>query len=317
MVLLIYLLIMTVSGDQKCNMLWRQILKTKVLDPKDILMGKFDIYWSRLVFIPDCVEKIVIKMNNEKEMSKDSTYNNIGTQNKITVEDIGTECDSVNITIQLTDKNNLTNTFIQTVDPLTEFFNKEEGTHFPTTNSSVYISREDGRFWNQEFKRLCFESVDFEINGISKEIVKKGQDPHVQLEIMPCQNNIKLLQYHFLGKQNITIKFTAEDTGCPNEDDIVNLRKKGNSTINKPSNTPTSIAGSVGGTAAVLIMIVIAFFGIRRIRKKLTSPVNWRTDLNDIYGTYGRGWDREGDYGDGDVSEVVDTNAEYGHGDSE
>ena len=77
------------------------------------------------------------------------------------------------------------------------------------------------------------------------------------------------------------------------------------------------IAGSVGGAVVFLFIVVITIFVIRRIRKKLNTPVNWRTDLNDIYGTYGRGWDGEGDYGDGDVSEVVDTNAEYGHGDSE
>ena len=35
-------------------------------------------------------------------------------------------------------------------------------------------------------------------------------------------------------------------------------------------------------------------------------------DENDTYGTYARGWDGEGDYGAGDVVEMVDNNELYG-----
>ena len=37
-----------------------------------------------------------------------------------------------------------------------------------------------------------------------------------------------------------------------------------------------------------------------------------KRDYNDIYGTYARGWDGEGDYGDGDRIEMTDQNPVYG-----
>ena len=36
-----------------------------------------------------------------------------------------------------------------------------------------------------------------------------------------------------------------------------------------------------------------------------------KRDVNDIYGTYARGWDGEGDYGDGDKVYVSHSNSEY------
>ena len=36
-----------------------------------------------------------------------------------------------------------------------------------------------------------------------------------------------------------------------------------------------------------------------------------KRDVNDIYGTYARGWDGEGDYGDGDKVYVSHSNPEY------
>ena len=37
-----------------------------------------------------------------------------------------------------------------------------------------------------------------------------------------------------------------------------------------------------------------------------------QTDENHTYGTYARGFDGEGEYGDGDIAEVVDNNDYYG-----
>ena len=36
-----------------------------------------------------------------------------------------------------------------------------------------------------------------------------------------------------------------------------------------------------------------------------------KVDKNDIYGTYARGWDGEGEYGDGDKVYVSDANTYY------
>ena len=36
-----------------------------------------------------------------------------------------------------------------------------------------------------------------------------------------------------------------------------------------------------------------------------------KEDINDTYGTYSRGWDREGEYEDGDSVYVTDSNTYY------
>ena len=46
--------------------------------------------------------------------------------------------------------------------------------------------------------------------------------------------------------------------------------------------------------------------------KKKALRENPDTDENDTYGTYARGFDGEGEYGDGDVVEIVDNNDLYG-----
>ena len=50
-------------------------------------------------------------------------------------------------------------------------------------------------------------------------------------------------------------------------------------------------------------------FNKRAEEKKLEE----NKDENPVYGTYSRGWDGEGDYGDGDVMEMSDRNSMYGY----
>ena len=71
------------------------------------------------------------------------------------------------------------------------------------------------------------------------------------------------------------------------------------------------IASIISGVLA-LILFLITIVCVCRKRVKPPKEEEYRTDENDIYGTYSRGWDGEGDYGDGDVVEVVDNNELYG-----
>ena len=66
---------------------------------------------------------------------------------------------------------------------------------------------------------------------------------------------------------------------------------------------------SCGFVAIAAIVVVIICW-----RKKTKSKVPGRrsVDANPIYGTYSRGWDGEGEYGDGDKVYVTDTSPYYG-----
>ena len=89
-----------------------------------------------------------------------------------------------------------------------------------------------------------------------------------------------------------------------------------------PSNNPHGSASAedfnpmsipLVGFIAVLLLLLIIIVGLKiwkEVTKKRHNSV-LHTDENDTYGTYSRGWDGEGEYGDGDVVETIDRNDYY------
>ena len=67
------------------------------------------------------------------------------------------------------------------------------------------------------------------------------------------------------------------------------------------------------------IPVALAIIGVIYMCKKCSLKPNCRAlsqdfekeDINDTYGTYARGWDGEGEYGDGDKVYVTDSNTYY------
>ena len=68
------------------------------------------------------------------------------------------------------------------------------------------------------------------------------------------------------------------------------------------------IAGGVAGMVLLIVVILVIVLWKRERLKKLKGWMEENKDLNPVYGTYNRGWDGEGDYGDGDIMEVTDNN---------
>ena len=71
--------------------------------------------------------------------------------------------------------------------------------------------------------------------------------------------------------------------------------------------TTTILVSAISaGLVFIIIMVTISILCYKR-RNEIV-----KTDYNDIYGTYARGWHGEGDYGDGDQMEMKDHNPVYG-----
>ena len=69
------------------------------------------------------------------------------------------------------------------------------------------------------------------------------------------------------------------------------------------------------GTVVLLIFIALAclvpsYMKSQKSEKKKKDEV-FHTDENHVYGTYSRGSVESGEYGDGDVVEIIDTNVYY------
>jgi hypothetical protein len=71
------------------------------------------------------------------------------------------------------------------------------------------------------------------------------------------------------------------------------------------------ISVSAGAMSLALLVVIIVLVNRSRKRTNGAMAVE-RKDVNSIYGMYHRGWDGEGDYGDGDQMEIRDTNDYYG-----
>ena len=86
-----------------------------------------------------------------------------------------------------------------------------------------------------------------------------------------------------------------------------------NQTENDANFTLFAVVGA--GTVVLLIFIVLAclvpsYMKSLKSAKKMDEQFN--TDENHVYGTYSRGSVESGEYGDGDVVEIIDTNVYYG-----
>ena len=109
------------------------------------------------------------------------------------------------------------------------------------------------------------------------------------------KNHTLTVEYKFEGNQMKMIKLFVPES--PKEED----------------NTITLIAAAVGASGTFLaLLIVIAVCIFCKRKAKWSKEEECHTDENETYGTYARGWDGEGDYGDGDVVEVVENNEFYG-----
>ena len=78
----------------------------------------------------------------------------------------------------------------------------------------------------------------------------------------------------------------------------------------------TLFAAVGAGAVVLLIFILIAclvpsYMKSQKSEKK-KKDVHYNIDENHVYGTYSRGSIEDGEYGDGDVVEIIDTNVYYG-----
>ena len=95
------------------------------------------------------------------------------------------------------------------------------------------------------------------------------------------------------------------EKSCSRKDDEEKSKSK--------KSTSTGVIVCIGVGAMVLIITIITIIVIYRKKneRKSEAACNFNTDENHVYGTYSRGSREDGEYGDGDVVEVTDTNEYY------
>ena len=130
------------------------------------------------------------------------------------------------------------------------------------------------------------------------------------------------------GSKKYETHFSLNPEGCVDFEehcsDLVNVDSMQSSTIKndisgeqneqigEATYHPGIIAASLGGGLLVFIIILVS---LAVWKKRTTQNIKndiVHTDENHVYGTYSRGSMEDGEYGDGDVVEIIDTNVYYG-----
>ena len=65
--------------------------------------------------------------------------------------------------------------------------------------------------------------------------------------------------------------------------------------------------------SGLLLTSILVTIGIVCYKRRGKAQGVVDTDRNPVYGTYSRGWEDDGEYGDGDVVELTDNNPVYGN----
>jgi len=110
------------------------------------------------------------------------------------------------------------------------------------------------------------------------------------------------------------ITFDIDSSNCSGiveETDVdeEKTEKPGNQVEDEADNSNLMIVTSVLGFALLVVIVILIIVCLKKRCCMRKPPM--KHDVNDTYGTYARGWDSEGEYGDGDKVYVTDTNDYY------
>ena len=186
---------------------------------------------------------------------------------------------------------------ISDLDPQNCFNSDAEIKIEESENNAILANLTNGMAYNEKLFHNCLHSINI-LNHDKKAIpFEKVAGFHWLVKITALnrlKNHTLTVEYRFRG--NIT---RTKELFVPNSS-----KEKDNINI---------VIVTAAGSGILFILLSVAFSVCVYKRKARDSRGEaWSTDENHTYGTYARGWDGEGDYGDGDVTEAVDNNDLYG-----
>ena len=157
----------------------------------------------------------------------------------------------------------------------------------------------DNECLSNKYVSSCMRSVSL-INENGTEIDTRWKKEY-EVPVDRCKNETFTLNYKFVSSKNSEGKKLEKVIEVPWDPNC--LESKEDQTV---STTTILVSAISAGLVFAIISLTIGILCYKR-RNEIV-----KTDYNDIYGTYARGWDGEGDYGDGDQMEMKDYNPVYG-----
>ena len=270
----------------------------KALNDCDILREKSSLLLDTLVANTQCVTSVVIIFeDSNKSKTKAGPYLHPGEV--ILLERVPYKCLNYDVRIKVHCGNCIGQRLYDTrfkLDPM-KCYDMRKELNFTINEKSKTVSINNQYFHlSNEYVTECLRSVSLinsngtEIDNVWRKEYKVGVDR--------CRNETFTLIYTFASADNVEVKKLEKVVKVPWDPNCDENQMK--------------LASAIAiGLAFAMILVTITIVCYRR-RKKIVRAEIVKTENNDTYGTYTRGWDGEGDYGDGDQIEMTDHNPVYG-----
>ena len=171
--------------------------------------------------------------------------------------------------------------------------------------TSVYLMIESVQMdtnWRKTGRKLTSGEIKFK-NGLPQE-----------LRQIPVKATFTATNYQ-RQNDNFVSQFDLDPTKCSGEerdpavDDV-------NTSPNDHEDTAQNKIGVLpitAGVSSVILLVTVVTLVVWKKKKEkgVKAANNFHTDENHTYGTYSRGWEEGGEYGDGDKVYVTDSNDYY------
>ena len=282
----------------------------QVIEDCDLVEDQFSVALAKIIDKPMCCEKTSVKIGTTSHWKGKVNQDYVKIKNFLGNPNMNSELNrcqkaSVTVTTEVGQTKYATNFDL---DPMKCFNQKKELKYEEEGNHIIFVNLTNDIAFNDKLFETCLTSID---------IYDQNRTDIAFEELTEKPNNVRILDLKRLKNQTLTVQYNfqgglkkTKQIFVPYSPSSVRLEEE-----KVKRNMMIKIATIVGAAAAGgLLIITMLALGCVFWRKRRAKAAEESMDIdeNDTYGTYARGsWD-EGEYGDGDVVEVVDNNVLYG-----
>ena len=311
---------------QNCENIWWKGNEGKPIDHCNVINENVTVFLTRMLEKEQCVNKITLQVlgyTGKKYSTHEGNYKNGKwvLKNPIKPTD---RCKKVDIQVAIESshghwwENSFGSVFspdvyygTSSLDPKECFKIKEDLSLKTTKTQEVIITLTQGVFklkpclLNITIHNSTARLWQYQPCVNHETTCKDTWNNTLKIILSRCSNQTLTVSYNFVSGQKEQVLNVPEDQeACRAENGLVF--------------TTTTIGVISGGSALtvaflIVIILLIKRWWTRRLKKTEAEMTVENTDENPVYGTYSRGWEGEGEYGDGDVVEMSDRNSMYGY----
>ena len=295
--------IITSARLEQCTDMGWKSNNVKALHDCDLLKQKSTICLNDLVAKPQCVNHIrVTFVDSDGQTHRAGPINNPGREVQIGTR-VPNKCLSHDVTVFVMCKCTGSRFFVSKfkLDPL-KCSDMRTELNFTINGKDNTAVIDNGYFYkSNKYISYCMRNVTL-ISSNGTEINNKWKNEY-EVPVDQCKNETFTLIYTLASSKKSEGKVVKK---------VVKIPRNPNCLDNGEENQVALGSTITGGSVMFILLLTTGILCYKKSRKANDATnENMDTDENHVYGTYSRGWEENGVYGDGDTVEVTDNNPMY------